>query len=90
MTLFRLLGLIRSLWGVLVFSIMMRTFEQACGIALLTLGAWGIGQVIEGASASRLGWIVVTLVLLGSAATFDQGPDNVSHRAPAIDGGECR
>ncbi len=64
-TLFRLLGLIRSLWGVMLFSIMLRTLEQASGIVLLTLGAWGIGQVIADPDGVALVPLVAALAGLG-------------------------
>jgi ATP-binding cassette subfamily B protein len=39
--------MIRSLWSVMLFSITMRTLNQGCGIAILTLGTWGLSSVLS-------------------------------------------
>ncbi len=60
----RLLGLIRSLWGVMLFSIAMRTLNQSSSIAILTLGTWGLGLVVA-RRAGDLRSILVALVVMG-------------------------
>lgn len=43
-TLLRLLSMVRRLWPVMVVSTLMRALNYGSGIAILALGAWGIGQ----------------------------------------------
>ena len=62
--LWRLLGMIRSLWGVMLFSITMRTLNQSSGIAILTLGTWGLGLAIA-QPTSNLRPVLVALVVMG-------------------------
>lgn len=64
-TLWRLLGLIRSLWGVILFSIAMRTLNQTASIAILTLGAWGVSLAVARPAAGDLRSILVALVVMG-------------------------
>ena len=61
----RLMGMIRSLWGVMILSILMRAMGQGSGIAILTLGAWGIGLVVLGPDPGFLGMFVVSLAVAG-------------------------
>jgi len=63
-TLLRLLGMIRSLWGVMIFSVTMRTLNQLGGIAILTYGAWGVGSIIRDGSVT-LRPLIITLVIMG-------------------------
>ncbi len=60
----RLLAIIRSMWGVMIFSIIMRTLNQCSGIAILTLGTWGISQAIA-QPASDLCPIFTALIVIG-------------------------
>lgn len=62
--LWRLLGMIRSLWGVMLFSIAMRTLNQSSGIAILTLGAWGLGLAIAQPTGNSRP-VLVALVVMG-------------------------
>jgi len=64
-TLWRLLGLIRSLWGVMLFSITMRTLNQTGSIAILTLGAWGLSLAVARPGAGDSRSILVALVVMG-------------------------
>jgi len=64
-TLWRLLGLIRSLWGVMIFSIAMRALNQTASIAILTLGAWGVSLAVARPAAGDLRPILVALVVMG-------------------------
>ena len=61
----RLLGLVRSLWGVMLFSITMRTLNQIGSIAILTLGAWGLSVVIAQPATGDLRPVLVALVVMG-------------------------
>jgi ATP-binding cassette, subfamily C, bacterial CydC len=45
-TLIRLLGMVQRLWGVMLVSTLMRALNYGSGIAILALGAWGIGQAL--------------------------------------------
>ena len=45
-TLLRLLSMVQRLWGVMVVSTLMRALNYSSGIAILALGAWGIGQAL--------------------------------------------
>jgi ATP-binding cassette, subfamily C, bacterial CydC len=45
-TLLRLLGMVRGLWWVMGVSTLMRALNYGSGIAILALGAWGIGQIL--------------------------------------------
>lgn len=64
--LLRLLGMLRSLWGVMIFSISMRVLNQSLGIAILTYGAWQIGLALK-TGGLDLQPLLVTLVLMGMA-----------------------
>lgn len=72
----RLLGMIRSLWSAMMFSITMRTLNQVSGIAILTLGAWALSPALNmvkgeakglvvAQSMSNLRPILVALVVMG-------------------------
>ncbi len=61
----RLLGLIRSLWGMMIFSITMRTLNQTSGVAILTLGVWGVSLAVARSGAGDLRPILVALVVMG-------------------------
>lgn len=63
-TLLRLLDMIRSLWGMMAFSISMRVLNQTLGIAILTYGAWHIGLALA-TGALNIFPLLVTLVLMG-------------------------
>ncbi|PID84777.1 MAG: thiol reductant ABC exporter subunit CydC [Chloroflexi bacterium] len=62
----RLLGMIRSQWGVMILSITMRVLNQGSAIALLVMGAWGVSLVVLGRSdeISRVLWAMVILGML--------------------------
>jgi ATP-binding cassette subfamily B protein len=64
-TLWRLLSLIRSLWGMMLFSITMRTLNQTSSIAILTLGVWGVSLAVARPGAGDLRPILVALVVMG-------------------------
>jgi ATP-binding cassette, subfamily C, bacterial CydC len=65
-TLLRLLGLVRHLWGVMVMSTLMRALNYGSGIAILALGAWGIGQALL--DPGRVAPLPLLLVLSGMGA----------------------
>lgn len=65
-TLIRLLKQIRMLWGVLIFSILSRFLNQISTIAVLTLAAWALGQVIVNPNPDVRGHILVELILIGA------------------------
>ncbi len=64
-TLTRLLRLIRSLWGMMLFSILMRTLNQISGIAILTVGAWGIGAILLNPESGALRPLILALIVMG-------------------------
>jgi thiol reductant ABC exporter CydC subunit len=62
----RLLGQIRSLWGMMLTAILARFFNLFSGILLVTLAAWGIGQVMQSPVEGRVSHVLVALILLGA------------------------
>lgn len=56
--LLRLLGMIRSLWSAMMFSITMRTLNQVSGIAILTLGAWALNPALNMVKGEAKGFVV--------------------------------
>jgi ATP-binding cassette subfamily B protein len=62
----RLLGMVQRLWGVMVISTLMRALNYGSGIAILALGAWGIGQeLLDPGSVDPLPFLLA-LVGLGA------------------------
>jgi ABC-type transport system involved in cytochrome bd biosynthesis fused ATPase/permease subunit len=64
-TLVRLLGLIRSLWGIMFFSIIMRVLNQTSGIAILALGAWGVSLAVLRPDARDMRSILIPMIMMG-------------------------
>jgi thiol reductant ABC exporter CydC subunit len=62
-TLVRLLGMVQHLWGVMTVSTLMRALNYGSGIALLALGAWGVGHALLDPGRVRL--LPLGLVLTG-------------------------
>ena len=65
-TLLRLLGMVQRLWGVMAVSTLMRAFNYGTGIAILALGAWGIGRVLLNPGSVAPLPFLLTLVGLGA------------------------
>lgn len=63
--LFRLLRQIGGLWGLVIFTVLARLVNQYAGIAILTLAAWGLGQVLRDPTAVSYGHVMIELVLFG-------------------------
>jgi len=57
--------MIRSLWVVMFFSISARALNQISNIAILTTGAWGIGQLIRYPGWGTLRPILIALIVMG-------------------------
>jgi len=65
-TLLRLLGMVKRLWAVMAVSTLMRALNYGSGIAILALGAWGIGQMLL--RAGRFAPLPLLLALAGMGA----------------------
>lgn len=65
-TLLRLLGMVKRLWAVMAVSTLMRALNYGSGIAILALGAWGIGQALL--DPGRVAPLPLLLALAGLGA----------------------
>ena len=62
----RLLGMIKRLWGIMAVSTLMRALNYGSGIAILALGARGIGLAFF--SPERVELLPFALILIGIGA----------------------
>jgi thiol reductant ABC exporter CydC subunit len=62
-TLIRLLGLVKDLWGVMAISTLMRALNYSSGIAILAMGAWGIGRALI--TPGQVNPLTILLALVG-------------------------